>query len=248
MPRKPLTPSVADEHAAPGGAAAVDRAITLLHLFAGARAPLTLSGLAEQAKLYKSTVLRLLASLEHAGLVLRHADGRYGLGPMVPRLHASYAASFSLEVVVMPVLRELVRRTTESAAFHVRHGEHRLCLYRVDSPQPVRDHIRVGDLMPLSQGAGGRVLLAYTGMEGAVYERIRREHVVVLSGDRVPELAGVSSPAFDATGAVVGAVTLTMPRDRLAQEQAAHVLAAAHTITDRLGGRFPAEAGPPSAG
>jgi DNA-binding IclR family transcriptional regulator len=42
--------------------------------------------------LYKSTALRLLASLEHAGLVQRHADGRYALGPEVARLNAVYAS------------------------------------------------------------------------------------------------------------------------------------------------------------
>ena len=239
MPRRALMPSVADEHAAPGVAASVDRALTLLGLFARSGGPFTLSALAEQAKLYKSTVLRLLASLEHSGLVLKQPDGRYALGPMVAQLHASYAASFSLEAVVLPVLRELVDRTSESAAFHVRQGEHRLCLYRVDSPQPVRDHIKVGDLMPLTQGAGGRVLLAYAGVPGELYDRIRREHVAVLCGDRVPELAGVSSPVFDASGALVGALTLTMPRERLTDSQVPHVVRAARALTERLGGRFP---------
>jgi DNA-binding IclR family transcriptional regulator len=239
MPRRAAIPSVADEHAAPGGAAAVDRAVTLLSLFAGGTGPYTLSALAEQTKLYKSTVLRLLASLEHSGLVLRQADGRYALGPMVARLYASYAASFSLESVVMPVLRQLVERTTESAAFHVRHGDHRLCLYRVDSPQPVRDHIKVGDLMPLTQGAGGRVLLAFAGTPGAMYEKIRREHLAVLCGDRVPELAGVSSPVFDAAGTLVGAVTLTMPAERLLPTHSPHVVHAAADLTAKLGGRYP---------
>jgi DNA-binding IclR family transcriptional regulator len=32
--------------------------------------------------------------------------------------------------------------TAESASFHVRQGDQRLCLYRVDSPQPVRDSTR----------------------------------------------------------------------------------------------------------
>jgi DNA-binding IclR family transcriptional regulator len=239
MPRRAVIPSVADEHAAPGGAAAVDRAVTLLGLFAREGGPFTLSMLADQAKLYKSTVLRLLASLEHSGLVLKQADGRYALGPMVAQLYASYAASFSMESVVMPVLRELVARTSESAAFHVRQGEHRLCLYRVDSPQPVRDHIKVGDLMPLTHGAGGRVLMAYAGVPGELYDRIRREQVAVLCGDRVPELAGVSAPVFDASGALAGALTLTMPKDRLSPTHAGHVVRAARALTAQLGGRFP---------
>lgn len=242
MPRKPARSSLADEQAAPGGAAAVDRALSLLAAFRPGDGPLGLAELASRTRLYKSTVLRLLASLEHSGLVLKQADGRYGLGPMVAQLHASYASSFSLESVVLPVLRELVDRTSESAAFHVRQGEHRLCLYRVDSPQPVRDHIKVGDIMPLKQGSGGRVLLAFAGVSGEPYARIRREQVAVMCGDRVPELAGVSSPVFDATGSLVGALTLTMPKERLLPAHAPNVLRAARGLTERLGGRFPAAA------
>jgi DNA-binding IclR family transcriptional regulator len=239
MPRKPLMPSLSDEDAAPGGAAAVDRALSLLALFSACRRPLGLTELAAKSRLYKSTVLRLLASLGHAGLVQRQAEGRYVLGPAVARLHASYLSTFSLEAVVMPALRLLVDRTTETAAFHVRQGDHRVCLYRVDSTQPVRLQIRVGDVMPLDRGAGGRVLQAYAGVSGEVYERIRREQVAVMVGDRVADLAGVSSPVFDAAGTLVGAVTLTMPRERLAPAYAPCVLDTAREITSSLGGVFP---------
>jgi DNA-binding IclR family transcriptional regulator len=230
---------VADQSAAPGGAAAVDRALVLLKLFGAGQSPLQLSELAQKAQLYKSTTLRLVASLEHAQLVVRQSDGRYALGPAIPWLHAAYAASFSLEAVVMPYLRRLVGATSESAAFHVRQGDHRVCLYRVDSPQPVRDHVKVGDVMPLASGAGGRVLLAFGGATGAPYAEIRRAGVAVLAGDRVPELAGISSPVFDAGGVLVGAVTLTMPRERLQPAQVPHVLQAAREITAKLGGTFP---------
>lgn len=215
MPRKPLLPSVADDHAAPGGSAAVDKAISLMRLFGQRAAALTLTELAQGAGLYKSTALRLLASLEHGGLVLRQADGRFGLGAEAARLGAAYARSFSLEPLVMPVLRALVESTRESAAFHVRSGPARMCLFRVDSPQVVRDHVRAGDTMPLDRGAGGRVLQAFSGAKGALYERIRHDGWVVLQADRTPELAGISAPVFDANQALVGAITLTMPVHRL---------------------------------
>jgi DNA-binding IclR family transcriptional regulator len=239
MPKRPARPSLADEAAAPGGAAGGDHALILLKLFGSARGPLQLSELAERAKLYKSTTLRLLASLEHAQLVARQQDNRYVLGPCIPWLHAAYSSSFSLEAVVLPELRVLVDATAETAAFHVRQGDHRVCLYRVDSPQPVREHVKVGDVMPLDSGAGGRVLMAYAGAAGALYASIRRSAVAVLTGDRVPEVAGISSPVFDASGILVGAVTLTMPKERLLDAQVAHVLRAARGITQRLGGRFP---------
>jgi DNA-binding IclR family transcriptional regulator len=83
------------------------------------------------------------------------------------------------------------------------------------------------------------VLQAFAGVPGGLYDRIRKERVAVLEGDRVPELAGVSSPVFDASGSLAGAVTLTMPRERLLPSHAPSVLAVARKLTARLGGRFP---------
>lgn len=236
MPRKPVQPSVADTQAAPGGSAAVDKALSLLRLFGHRAAPLTLTELAQGAGLYKSTALRLLASLEHGGLVQRQADGRFGLGPEAARLGVAYARTFSLEPLVLPVLRALVEQTRESAAFHVRNGPLRLCLFRVDSPQVVRDHVRAGDSMPLDRGAGGRVLLAFTGAKGALYDRIRHDGWVVMEADRTPELAGISAPVFDGNHALVGAITLTMPVHRLdAKAQLRPVIDAAARLSAQVG-------------
>lgn len=239
MPRKAAQVSEADKHAAAGGAVAVDRALFVLRAFRQGDTALTLGELAARSGLYKSTLLRLLASLEHARLMARQADGRYRLGPEIARLHAVYAASFSLEAAVMPVLRTLVSQTRESAAFHVEQGEHRLCLYRVDSPQPVRDHIRAGELLPRDRGAGGRVLRAFAGARGDLYETIRREGVAALVGDRIPDIAGISAPVFGAAGELVGAVTLTCPSSRFDTSFRIQVLEAARTLTETLGGEFP---------
>jgi DNA-binding IclR family transcriptional regulator len=216
----------------------VDRALSLLAAFRAGDTALTLTELAERTRLYKSTVLRLLASLEHARLVVRHQDGVYGLGPEVARLHAVFTGSFSLEAEVVPVLRALVGATQESAAFHVRQGEQRLCLYRVDSPHVVRDHTRAGDLLPLNRGAGGRVLCAFEGARGAVYEKIRRDGYVETDSDRVQDLSGISAPVFGANGQLVGALTLTMPSSRKRPAFLQAVRKAAAQLTQRLGGKL----------
>ncbi len=234
MPRKPLNTSKADENSAPGGASSVDRALSLLDVFTPEATSFSLTEIAKQARLYKSTALRLLASLQHKGLVQRKTDGSYSLGPQIARLHAIYAASFSLEEIVMPALRELMLQTKESAAFYVRQGEFRLCLYRVDSPQLVRDHIRVGEVLPIDRGAGGRLLLAYSGEQGELYDRVRKEGIAMLVGDRVPELSGVSAPVFNALRGLAGAVTLTMPTARYSETLAEPVRAAAMRISSKL--------------
>jgi DNA-binding IclR family transcriptional regulator len=235
MPRKAATPSVAEVQAAPGGVAAVDKALSLLAAYRAGDTVLSLAELAGRTQLYKSTALRLIASLEHAGLLQRRADGGYVLGPELTRLQAIHAAGFSLEAEVMPVLRALVARTRESAALHVRQGEQRLCLFRVDSPQPLRDHLSAGDLLPLNQGAGGRVLLAFAGARGQRYEQIRRDGLAEISGDRVEGLSGIAAPVFGARGELVGALTLSLPSNRLKPGLAAEVKGAAQSLSRQLG-------------
>lgn len=240
MPRPPTQPALADANAAPGGVAAVDRALSLLDAFRPGDRSLALTELALRTGLYKSTALRLMASLQHAGLLRQTAEGRYALGPALARLHALYAAGFSLDEAVLPALRELVAQTQESAAFHVRQGDQRLCLHRVDSPQLLRDHIRAGDLLPLDRGAGGRVLLAFSGASGHVFDQIRQDGVAVLSGDRVPDLTGISAPVFGARGELMGALTLTLPVTRMRPEFAPAVKASAARLSTRLGAPVPA--------
>lgn len=199
MPRKPSPAPEADATAAaPGGAAAVDRALSLLAAFRAGDSALTLAELARRTDLYKSTALRLLASLEHAGMVQKLEDGRYVLGAEVARLHSIYAATFSLDRVVLPVLQKLVQATGESAAYHVLQGQGpslaRLCLFRIDSPHPIRDHVRPGDLLPVDRGAGGRVLMAFNAVQQQrasardrhLYAQIRQRGYQAAVGDRHP--------------------------------------------------------------
>lgn len=236
MPKKSPHASVADEQAAPGGAAAVDRAISLLAAFRTGDKALSVSELAERTRLYKSTVLRLLASLAHGRLVQRTASGQWSLGPELSRLAAIYSASFSMEDVVLPEMRELVNRTQESVAFHVRQGQQRLVLFRVDSPQLLRDHVRAGDLLPLDRGAGGRILMAYAGEKGRLYDQARQDGYVMVSGDRIPGLVGISAPVWNSAQEVAGALTLTAPEQRVQPFFVDALRQSARRLTELLGG------------
>jgi len=132
MPRYPSRRPV-ESSAEAGGVAAVDRALMLLLAFREGDRTLSLGELVERSQLVRSTALRLLASLQHFGLIQRLEDGRYALGATIARLYAVYTATFSLEAEVMPVLRTLVRKTNEGAIFNVRQGDQRLVLHHVRS-------------------------------------------------------------------------------------------------------------------
>jgi predicted DNA-binding transcriptional regulator YafY len=63
------------------GVAAVDRALTILAALETAAEPSTLAELTRATQFCKSTILRLINSLENAGYIIRLGDGCYSLGP-----------------------------------------------------------------------------------------------------------------------------------------------------------------------
>jgi DNA-binding IclR family transcriptional regulator len=61
--------------------------------------------------------------------------------------------------------------------------------------------------------------------------------VLSISGDRVKEISGISSPVFNAEG-FIGVITLTMPTYRFDPKQASLVKACAKKLSELLGGKF----------
>ena len=218
-----------------GGVAAVERALSILGAFREGDTSLTLHELAERTALYKSTLLRLMASLERRGCMLRLGDGTYQLGPMLVRWGSLYLTSVRVETHITPVLAALSRDTGESATFYTPQGHARLCLARVDCTHSVRDHVRVGDLLPLERGAGGKVILAYStaGKE-------RRANVITSFRERDPEGAGMAAPVFSADGSLRGAIALSGSAARFNEHALPRfskaILAAARELTVRFGG------------
>jgi DNA-binding IclR family transcriptional regulator len=89
------------------GVAAVERALAILAAYREGDAALGLADLAQRTGLYKSTILRLIASLERFRFIARLDDGRYQLGPALLHLGSLYQRSLRLEQHVLPALRRL---------------------------------------------------------------------------------------------------------------------------------------------
>ena len=66
--------------------------------------------------------------------------------------------------------------------------------------------------------------------------RIRADGYFCGVGQRLPDVAGVSAPAFGADGRIAGALTLTLPAHRYDTRHVAPVVAAAQALTARLTG------------
>lgn len=227
------------------GVAAVDRALTILRAFEGEGdpEPLTLAALARRTGLYKSTMLRLMVSLQAFGYIVQLPDGRYHLGPTPFRLGSVYQRGNRLYDHVMPVLRALVVQGTESPSFHIRHdAKLRLCVLRIDSQHSTLDRVSAGALLPLDRGAAGTIILAFDDAQvGEKYDRAREAHSAISYGERDPDCAGIASPVFGADDKLVGALSVSGPKSRFTDDtvrkMSAQVIDAARRITYSLGGR-----------
>jgi DNA-binding IclR family transcriptional regulator len=216
-----------NEHAE-SGVAAVDRALSLLAAFRPGEAALPLRELAARTGLYKSTILRLLASLERARCVERRPDASWALGPMLFFWGSLYRRGLGLEDHAPATLAALAQATGESASFWVREGSQRLCLFRAESDRPVRAHVQAGDLLALDRGASGRVLMG--------------QGTSATFGERDPELAAIAAPVRGPGGELLGALSISGPRARIEaalETRRAAVKQAADALTRRLGGDLP---------
>ena len=196
--------------------------------------------------LYKSTILRLAESLQAFGFLARDEGGAFRLGPAVLSLAETYRSDLHPAEIVMPVLRALVRETLESASRYVAaNAGKRLCAYRMTSPRPITDNVRQGDLLPISQGAGGHVLLAFGGgrtepSSATRLKQVRATMFAVSRGERDPETAAIACPVFGPQGALEGALGLSGPLQRFSADAVKRMrgplFRAARQLTSSLGG------------
>jgi DNA-binding IclR family transcriptional regulator len=193
--------------------AAVENALSLLTAFSIAHPRLTLRQIAERTGFSSSSAYRMTGSLIHLGFLVRTADGFYRLGPMLLHLGKVYEASFDLAQVVRPVMARVVQQTGHTAVFYIREGDKRICLYRHNANTGWVPNIHEGTHLPLDRGTPARVLLAFSGELGEIYDDIRQKGYFIGVGDRDSLGAGVAAPVFGFGGKLVGALGISGLRD-----------------------------------
>lgn len=239
------TPTDEEPAGRDGGVIAVTRALSLMEAFEVGESTLSLSELSRRAGMHKTTALRLARTLALSQYMVQAEDGQWRLGPATGWLGARYQAGFDVNNVVEPTLHQLVKETGESASFYVREGDIRACVARVEGPRAVRHHVRIGERLPLNKGAPGRVILAFSGAQGAPYESIRERGFHLSMGEREAEVSSVAAPVFGLNWRLLGSMCISGPSSRLTkaklEKYAKVVIRAANQLSYALaGGRSPA--------
>lgn len=196
----------------------VEKALSILEAFSTERQMLTLTEIASETGLHKSNISRLAASLERFGYLKRGPDRRFRLGPALWRLGGLYRLNFELGESVRPALRKLVGETGETASFHVPDQDERVCLYRENSPDPVRHHLEEGTRLTMRSGASAHILAAFYLGDSAAKARLAADGSCISQGERNPHVSAVAAPVIDAIGQFYGALAVSGPRERFDHE------------------------------
>ena len=180
----------ADRYNVPG----LERGLRLLCEFDRETRTLSAPELARRFQLPRSTVFRLLTTLENLGFVERSESGRdYRLGVAVLRLGFEYLASLELTELGSPVLNRLTEELGLTSNLVVRDGRSVVYVAKVTpAAASFRSAVSVGTRLPAHATVLGRVLLA--DMTLAQLRELYPEAVLEAFSDRTPH---TTSELFD---------------------------------------------------
>jgi IclR family transcriptional regulator, acetate operon repressor len=138
----------------------IDRAFQVLKALAVE--PSGITELAQRIGLPKSTVARLLSSLEDQGAVTRVADGNlYSIGIGLVELAGAIDSTAGLTTAVRPHLVWLSSQLGEAAGFSVPTGYAIQYTAQVESPNPVQVRDYTGLAVPMHIGPSGLCVMAH---------------------------------------------------------------------------------------
>ncbi|MEV0086127.1 IclR family transcriptional regulator [Saccharopolyspora sp. NPDC050642] len=236
------------------GVRSVLRALDLLALFDDSHRSRSVRELIDATGLPKSTVVRLVATLEQRGLLWSRGDGRLTPGGGLLRWAQLAQDAWQLPPEAVECLRVLsVEAGGESSRIYIRQGISRVCVAQHEGTQQLRHVVRIGAAMPLWAGASGHVLLSGgadqdlhraalaagrgPGFEAVLAERVRRagdQGWAVSHGEREDGVSAVAAPITDATDRVVAAVGLGGPTTRFTEERVSAFVPVLTKAAERL--------------
>lgn len=135
-------------------------ACQVLTLLSSETEPRTVSDLARQLTVPRTSMLRILRTLEDEGMVERKGRG-YVAGAMLLRSGLMALRQNNLRVLARKVLSELAAATGETAHLAKRAGHQMLILEVCESPNTVRAASQAGKLVDIHCSATGKVMLAF---------------------------------------------------------------------------------------
>ncbi|BAC15189.1 transcriptional regulator (IclR family) [Oceanobacillus iheyensis HTE831] len=218
----------------PKGIRTLQRSIDILNCFIEKNSELTLTEISLYTGLAKSTTTRLLSTLEMNNFVEKdEVNAKYRLGKQIYFLGFVAGQTFELNSLAKSTMERLREQTKETVNLYILDGKHRVCVQQFESLQSVKHMISVGQKLPLTVGASGKVFLAYQSkefIEDAMdtqplkkskvdlkneLDLIIKEKYAVSIEERESGTSAAAAPIFNFQNEVVAVLSVSGPASRL---------------------------------
>ena len=220
-----------DRHRIP----AIDRAVEVLSLLERRLNGATIRDLVDALSLPRTTVYRIVNSLETHGMLRRSGEGCYTLGPRLLTLAARVVAEgqhYDLAAIAGPHLERLSEEIGEACKVSAMDGDGALVLAAAQGKREFALTVSPGQRLPLHAGAASKILLAslpkadldrilqgplvgYTNRTLTDPRRLRAELAKVTrqgwahdKGEYAPSVHAFAAPIPDRSGHVVAALSV----------------------------------------
>jgi DNA-binding IclR family transcriptional regulator len=219
------------------GVRSVQRALDILSLLSEERPVVSIRDIVESTGLAKTTVIRLVQTLEQGGLLWAAPNG-YLAGPGLWRWAHLARSSWELPPETQKLMHDLGVRRRETVNLYMLRDIYRVCVAQQESSQPLRHVVHVGDELPLWAGASSKVLLrdapesllkriAVSSPYGEGHIKRLQEWIddaehrgwAVSHGEREDGLSAVAVAIVGRSGRVVAALSLSGPTVRFGEEK-----------------------------
>lgn len=219
----------------------VVRALQILEAFSFDKSNYTNAELSKKFGLNRSSVTRLLYSLEKAGFIKRNLEtGAYQLTHKTHQVGRVYIKQVDYHTISMPILRELTARCQETSHLGILDDMQVLYLDWVESNQTVSLASWTGKTLPAYCTGVGKNFLAHMDEETLFsylkntrlkkytantktkpvelkkhLDKIRKRGYAIDNGEYQLDVVSVSSPVFDYTGQIIAGISLAGPGYRM---------------------------------
>lgn len=241
----------------------VVRSMDLLQLFL-THPKLNISEMAKLSGIPKTSVLRMIGSLEEMGFLKKDAEGSYSLGLLFLQYGNLVAERLDIRHIALPIMQQLRDDIQEAIHLVLRDGDECIYIEKLDTDHPVRLFTKIGRKAPLYAGASSRIILAFmpeaereaylnaTELQPIasgtitdptllrqILERSRQIGYSFSQSELENYTAELSAPIFDHTGQIIAALSTAGLEVQFEEERIAklvkNVQQAANEISRRLG-------------
>jgi len=199
----------------------IEKCLQILSTFSLDQSQLSIKDICKKYQFNNSSVYRILCHLEEFGYVSRLKNKEYMVGTQAIYLNAVYTHSNHLEKL-RPIIDKIRDISSHTASLFIEEDSHCICLYRAHSNIQNHYTLEQGSRLKLTQGASGKVILAYgrrSSDKYGLYKDIRDQGYCLSTNTHNKALFALAVPVISSSDKFVGSIVVSGPKDNFDEVQ-----------------------------